>query len=176
MPMPWWSWLLPLLVVALVIYRLARATPSCVRHVGLDAVEEHLRHLLNSDGRTPVLILEREGTAGVLQVTAAGRGTNRTLELELPQVDWSAAHFDDVETALRTSGFAPRQDGGSKCGEVRRFLSVSVSGTATDLPGQGARLIALVGRALDWPADVLFTVHVERAARPSDVENATIPE
>jgi hypothetical protein len=149
-------------VIALVIYRRAQAAPTYARHIGLDAVDECVRHLLRSAGRAPVLILEREGAAGILQITAAGRGPDRTLELGVPEVDWSGAYFDDLDATLRASGFAPQSDGGSKCSEVRRYLRVPVSGTTTELAAEGARLVAVTARVLQWPADVQFTAHVER--------------
>ena len=105
--MPWWIWSLPLLLVALVVYRLARAAPAYSHHVGLDDV-------------------------------------------------------DDLEIALRASGHEPRRDGGSKCGEVRHTLSVSLSGATSDLARNGARLITLTARALCWPENVRITAHIER--------------
>ena len=160
--MPWWIWSLPLLLVALVVYRLARAAPAYSHHVGLDDVDELLRSLLRPRARTPVLVLERDREPGVLQITATGPREHRTLELEVPLVDWSSPHFDDLEIALRASGHEPRRDGGSKCGEVRHTLSVSLSGATSDLARNGARLITLTARALGWPENVRITAHIER--------------
>lgn len=151
--MPWWIWLLPLIVIALVLYRLARRPPVPHRHVSLVGLEAHVGRLLASDRPGAVLVLERESGTGVLQLVSTG---DRSVELRVPDVAWSAAGIAGAGESLRAAGYCPAWDSGSRCREVRRMLCAAVD--ASDV----VRAVQITAAALGWQPDTCFTVRLER--------------
>jgi hypothetical protein len=156
MTMPWWIWLLPLLAVLLALYRLVHRPPTYHRHVGLDALESHVRYLIESRIRGAVLVLEREGGTGVFELL---RAPERSATLRVPDITWATEGIADAEQSLRAAGFGPTWNSSSRCGQVRRSLHV-----ATDGVNSAVRAVQITAAALGWQPDTRFTVHLERGA------------
>src|SRR5690242_8557277 len=75
--------------------------PLPYRHLLLPQVERFLDVFLHQGGDGSVLMLSRESGAGFLQLALISRrGDKERLEFGLPDVDWSADHFDAVREAL----------------------------------------------------------------------------
>ena len=74
------------------------------------------------------MLMERENAAGLLQLKLRSADANDvTVEIGMPEVDWSMDEFDGIEVQLGDAGFATRIGGGEavarydvSCGHPRR--------------------------------------------------------
>ena len=87
-----------------------------------------------------------------MAVTEAN-GNWRTVEFGLhPDADWARAVFEDVQTVLRSSSFAPQIETGTTGEEVPRFLRVILKGPSETLVPQLGQVLSLVASVLRWDA------------------------
>jgi hypothetical protein len=161
--LPWWFWILPLLLVLFAVYRIA-TTPASERQVPADAIGNVVLGLLGAPTGTTLVVLRMVGAGGFLQFRILpATGSNRSVELGLPEVAWSRATFDAVGSALRAAGCELRIDQGSGCAEVRRYLRASTTGPSdelrTRLPGMASAALG----ALGWDGDAHLLVRFERS-------------
>jgi hypothetical protein len=137
------------------LHRVAWRPLDFQRQVGLDGLEPHVRCLMESRSVGSVLVLEREGSTGVLELT---RLADRSIRLRIPDVPWSTTGIADAERSLCAAGFRPGWEGGSGRRKVRRSLRVAAGDVAN-----AVRAVRITAAALEWPASASFTVHLERS-------------
>ena len=158
--MPWWVWLIPLAGILGFLWQ-SRTKPRYHRHVPFGQLEHLVEAFVNAQKTGSVMLVEREKTAGLLQVKLQNvEETDVTVEIGMPEVDWSTDEFDRVEAQLRDTGFAIRIGGGRGCSTVRRFLRASTSGDENAVVASVTRGIGVVGTSLGWET-ATFTVHYE---------------
>lgn len=158
---PWWIWSLPVVgVIALMLLMLRRPTN---RHgIGLAELEPLLKEFVAGGERGSVLVLEREGDPGVLQLRLRDTGdATSVVELGLPCVDWSAEGFDDLARALVDAGLSLEAEGSVSCRSVRRFLRASSSGPPPGLVAESRKMLTMAQNRLGWRDDSTYTVHLE---------------
>jgi hypothetical protein len=161
--LPWWFWIFPLLLVLFAVYRVA-ATRASERSVSPDAIGEVVLALLGIPTGTTLVILRTANAGGFLQVrTMPPSGSDRSVELGLPEVAWSGARFDAVSTALRAAGCEVRVDRGSGCAEVRGYLRATVTGPSDRLRERLPGMVSTAIGALGWDADAQLRVRFERS-------------
>ncbi len=161
----WWIWtLLSVGLLGFVALRLLR--PMAHRGVTVTAVKPLLYQFVADGAQGSLLVLEREGGPGLLQLRYCRKeGSDRSIEFGLPLVDWSAASFDKVSQDLGRAGFAVDTQGGGSCGAVRRFMRVCARGSTEGLAADCWRMLSIARDSLGWKEDNTFSVHVERPLR-----------
>ena len=158
--MPWWVWLVPLAGILVFLWR-RQTKPQYHEHVPFDQLSRFITRFVEARKADSVMLVEREKDTGLLQVKLKDvADTGVTVEIGMPEVDWSIGEFDGIEAQLRDLGFATRIGGGRGCSTVRRFLRASVSGNTAEAVARIRQGIDVVGESLGWQA-ARFTVHYE---------------
>jgi hypothetical protein len=158
---PWWIWVVPAAgLMVVLMFRLLR--PAVQRGVTLTSVKPLLESFVLGSRHQSMLVLEREGDTGLLQLQLSSEtGSTRVVEFGLPYVDWSAEKFDSVAEALIEAGYSLQVESAGSCNAVRRFLRVAASGPAHLLAADGWKMLSIAQDSLGWRDDTTFTVHIE---------------
>ena len=142
------------------------ARPRYHSHVPYGRLRHYFEIFLDRSRAGAVMLVEREGIAAVVQLRLTEkRGGHSTVEIGIPEADWSAAAFDGIETGLGKAGFDTRIQASGGCKSVRRFLRATVSGTEQQLAARVSAGFGIVAKALEWEEDTLVTVHTETGWR-----------
>jgi hypothetical protein len=110
--------------------------------------------------RGGVLDIRHEKSRRTIQFALVDEGDtlegNRTLEFAFPDMNWSAAFFDELVSRVESQGYSCIvEDAPRKTTRVRRFLSVVYRGTKGELVEKTRGLLDIVGKFLDAvPSDV----------------------
>ena len=121
-------------------------------------VARHVPDLLREARFTQFFIAERAHGPGFLQVAVTeANGNWRTVEFGLPDADWARAVFEDVQTVLRSSSFAPQIETGTT-EKVPRFLRVILKGPSETLVPQLGQVLSLVASVLRWDATTEYVL------------------
>ena len=168
--MYWWLWLIPIAGTLVFLWFLRKGPPHW-RHVETSRLQTLVSQFVRKPVTGSVMVLEREQTAGVLQLTLRtnDRG-GHDLEFGIPDVDWSSESFDMLYASFRDAGYDVSLEQSGRCARVRRFLRASTSCGAPSLADAGMHCIEVAAGALGWGPETTYTVHCERRRR-----NQTIP-
>lgn len=163
---PWWMWVVPAAgLMAVLMLRVLK--PAVQRGMTLTSVKPRLESFVLGSGHQSMLVLEREGGTGVLQLQLSSEaGRTRVVELGLPYIDWSSEKFDRVAEALREAGYSLQVENVGSCNAVRRFLRVTATGPARRLVADGWKMLLIAQDSLGWRDDTTFTVHIEDPLGP----------
>jgi hypothetical protein len=162
---PWWLWLLPLAGILFYLWRL-RARPRYEMHVPYGRLWRYFEIFLDRSRAGAVMLVEREGLAGLVQLKLTEKGGSlSTVDIGIPEADWSTAAFDGIETGLSNAGFDTRVQADGGCKSVRRFLRATASGTRQQLVVEVPAGFGVLAEALEWEEDTLVTVHTETGWR-----------
>ena len=158
--MPWWVWLVPMAGILVFLWR-RQTKPRYHVHVSFGQLNQFAEQFVRAQKAGSIMLVERERTAGLLQVKLKNVEENDvTVEIGMPEVDWSTGEFDRIEARLGDTGFTTRVGGGRGCSNVRRFLRASASGDENTAVASVIRGIGVVGTSLGWET-ASFTVHYE---------------
>jgi hypothetical protein len=158
--MPWWVWLIPLLGIAVLLW-LYFAQSIHRRRVSFGRLRPVLCDFISEGRPESVMVLEREDEPGLLQLRLhAEADTGWSTECGIPNVDWSAEHFDHVAEAVIAAGFSLRTEGGG-CGKVRSFLRASTGDLSQRPCDRSWEMVGIVAHELGWDAATPLTVRLE---------------
>jgi hypothetical protein len=163
--MPFWVWVL-LGIGALVGLRRLLNRPIYRRHRTLDDVTKLVDSFLRGMDTGAVWVAEREAGPGFLQLAIVANQTlKQTVELGLPDVDWSESRFETVLEAVQTAGFAVQLET-SNTDPIPRFLRVRCRGRGPQLTQDALHLLAVVAKGLGWGTAETYTVHWKGSPGP----------
>jgi hypothetical protein len=153
-------WLIPTAGIFFFLWRL-KSKPRYHQGIPFDQLNHLVERFVRTQKAGGVMLMERENGAGLLQLKLRRVDENDvTVEIGIPEVDWSMDEFDGIEVQLGDAGFATRIGGGRGCSTVRRFLRASTSGEKGAVVSSVTRGIGVVGASLGWQTS-RFTVHYE---------------
>lgn len=153
-------WLIPIAGIFFFLWRL-QSKPRYHERASFGQLNHFVERFVHTQKIGSVMLMERENAAGLLQLKLRSADANDvTVEIGMPEVDWSMDEFDGIEVQLGDAGFATRIGGGRGCSTVRRFLRASTSGEKGAVVSSVTRGIGVVGASLGWQTSK-FTVHYE---------------
>ena len=139
--------------------------PRIYRNVPLNGLRRFIWSLLAQMPSGGFLVADRRSDAGFLQLALRSASTNSyAIEFGLPEIDWSAPHFEAVHAALVRQHFEVAVEQGS--GQVSQFMRVTISGHSEEVIGRAMTLFEVVADTLGWGTSPTFTV---RFGGPLDV-------
>jgi len=174
--MPWWIWLIPIVGILIYLWRLRVGPGSRVR-VPSRRLRLHVERFLDRSNSGFMLLVEREGTAGLiaLKMTQKRDGL-ASVEMGIPEADWSDTVFDGVDAELSDAGFDTRVQARGGCRSVHRFFRATVSGSKRQLAAEVPGSLDVVADVLGWDADTLVMLHTETGWRWNGLLTARQPE
>jgi len=131
--------------------------PRVYRNIPLNGLRRFVSSLLSQMAPGGFFVANRQGGAGFLQL--ALRTTtpqSYTVEFGLPEIDWSAPHFESVRSAVERDAFEHTIEQGT--GDVSRFMRIVITGTAEQVGDRALTLFKIVADTLGWDASSSFTV------------------
>ncbi|SRR6266550_1348080 len=139
--------------------------PRIYRNVPLSGLRRFVWSLLAQMAPGGFLVADRRGGAGFLQLALRSASVDSyAVEFGLPEIDWSAPHFEAVRAALARQHFEVALEQGS--GEVSHFMRVTITGRSEEVIGGVSKLFEVVADTLGWGTSPTFTV---RFGGPLDV-------
>ena len=139
--------------------------PRIYRNVPLNGLRRFIWSLLAQMASGGFLVADRRGGAGFLQLALRSASDDSyAIEFGLPEIDWSAPHFEAVHAALLRQHFEVAVEQGSD--HVSQFMRVTISGHSEEVIGRAMTLFEVVADTLGWGTSPTFTV---RFGGPLDV-------
>jgi len=131
--------------------------PRIYRNVPLNGLRRFIWSLLAQMASGGFLVADRRGGAGFLQLALRSAAADSyAIEFGLPEIDWSAPHFETVHAALVRQHFEVAVEQGS--GQVSQFMRVTISGHSEEVIGRAMTLFEVVADTLGWGTSPTFTV------------------
>jgi len=152
------TWIvLALIIGAVALFLWLGKRPVTHRRVPLANLRRFVASLPAQMAPGGFFIADREAGPGFLQLALQDYGHMRcAVEFGLPDVDWSADHFEAVVASLKTAHFEPTVEEGR--GAVSRFLRVVISGPEEHVIERADQLLGLVARHLGWDSGSTFRI------------------
>ncbi len=159
--MPWWIWLTPIVGILLYLWT-PRVGPGNRVRVPSRRLRFHVERFLDRSDSGFMLLVEREGTAGLIELKMIQIGDGlASVDMGIPEADWSDTVFDGIEAGLNDAGFDTCLQVSDSCGSVGRFLRATVSGSKRQLAAEVPAGLDVVTDPLGWDADKLVALHTE---------------
>jgi hypothetical protein len=131
--------------------------PRVYRNISLKELRRFVSSLLAQMAPGGFFVAERQGGAGFLQLALRTATPDfYTVEFGLPEIDWSAPHFEAVRAALERNAFEDTIEEGA--GEVSRFMRVVITGTAEQVGDRAVTLFKSVAESMGWGTSSTFAV------------------
>ena len=135
------------------------------RDVPLKGLRRYVWSLLAQMASGGYLLAERRNGPGFLQLAMRSAAAETyTVELGLPDIDWSASAFNAARSSITAHGFEAAVESGA--GNVSRFMRVVITGSSEEVIDRALALFGLIAAALHWGDSPTFNV---RFGGPLDV-------